>query len=79
MGISKLTAIVVGSNYPDNIRCEGVGSKEEKFCGIVYLLRGDGNVHNIQISTSPAFKTADEAKAKMEELCEELKRDYGTA
>lgn len=71
MGISKLTAMVIGGNYPYNIEINCICGINNKYAGFVFLLK-DGLIHNIQISTDHVFDTPEEAKNKMDETCKEL-------
>lgn len=68
MGMSVLTAIELGTNYPHDIKIETV-NVEGKHAVLCYMLR-DGDIHKLMLSSEPVFDTAEEAKQSMVDTAE---------
>lgn len=65
--MSRITILIIGTNYPDNIYLESLKS-EDKYLGFIYLLK-DGQIHNLLISTKAIFDSEVECIGKLKELC----------
>ncbi len=70
-GVTKITALTVASNYPENILISAGSNEDGKFIGLIYLLR-DERIHTILLSTQPIYNTEQEAIEQMKEVCNEL-------
>jgi hypothetical protein len=76
MGVSILTAMTIGTNYPENIKVSSSTNEHgEKYAGMVYLMR-DGQIHNILLSSALVFNSAEEAETSLVGLCEDFKKAY---
>lgn len=75
MGISKITAITIAINYPDNIMIAAGIDEGLKWAGFVYLLK-DGAIDTLKLSTENVFDSEELAKLEMENICKELQDWY---
>lgn len=67
MAISKITALELYSNHPDDISTGAVKDIDsKKWAGYIYLLR-DGEIHKVMLSTDPLFDTQQEAVSYMDD------------
>ena len=71
MGLSRITALEILTNYPDNIKIESIKHKdEEKWGSIMYLTR-NGHIHKIMLSYDNfPFDSEEKAKQAMEDIVE---------
>lgn len=75
MGVSRLTAMIIATNYPDDIMVAAGIDEGLKWAGFIYQMR-DGEIHSLQVSTTNVFDTEDEAKLQMHKLCKGLQEWY---
>ena len=66
-GISRLTALTIAGNYPDDILVDSMKHESGKHSGWIYLMR-DGHIHTAQLSTQDIFDTPKEATDYMNEI-----------
>lgn len=65
------TIIIIGTNYPDNIRIHTAMDKtDNKWIGFIYLLDDEEEIDRLLIDTIPVFDTQEDAFDRMIELCE---------
>lgn len=84
MGVSVLTSLEIFNNYPNNILVVAGQGNGELFMGACYLLKNDGNIHKILLSTGFVYESKEVAEKAIhnvcEQVCELLKKkgyDYG--
>jgi hypothetical protein len=72
MGISRLTAMTIQSNYPKNIEYLAIKAhKKEKWAVCICLLRG-GKIHSDLISTEPFYDTDKATITAMKDVVQEI-------
>ena len=77
MGVSRLTVLEVGSNYPDNLTVEAYKKQdEEKWGSALYLMR-NGNIHKTMLSYDDfPFDSEEEAIEKMNTTVKQIVEFY---
>ena len=50
MGMTRLTALTISANYPENISIKTTENDDSKWAGFCYLMR-DGNIHSLGINS----------------------------
>jgi len=73
--MTRLTAIELGTNYPENIKID-TAEENGKFAVFCYLLKG-GEIHKLMLSSSPNFKSAESANKYLHDLAKHCKDEYG--
>lgn len=71
-----ITAIELGTNYPENILITSEIQDNNKYAGFCYLTR-EGRIHKNMLSTKGCFNTKQECMKFFEDLGEECKIKYG--
>ena len=66
--ISKITAFIIGSNYPENIHISSY-EKDDKHGYAIYLLK-DHVMHSLLVSTGHIFDSDQAANEDTVKLCE---------
>lgn len=65
MKISRLSAIHIATNYPDNILIDAHEHDGGKFAGFIYLMR-NSCIHRIIVESTPSFNNSVEAEDYMQ-------------
>jgi hypothetical protein len=73
--MTRITALIIISNYPDNILIESCKCKNGKFSGLLYLLR-NSIAHTLLISTNDIFESDEDAKTALHDYVKELQKTF---
>ena len=73
--MTLLTALELGSNYPENISIQSAKQQNEKYAVFCYLMR-DKNIHKLMLSSEGVFDTSDEAEKHLHDLAKSCKEQY---
>jgi len=73
MSVSLLTALEIGSNDDDTIRCEAGFDKEaQKWVGWIMYYR-DGAFHKPMLNSAPIFQTEEEAVESVRRIVKDIR------
>ena len=73
--MTLITAVELGSNYPDNIMIEAAKQENGKFSSFCYLMR-DGNIHKLMLSTQSIFDSKEDAENALHNLAQTCQQKY---
>ena len=71
-----ITAIELGTNYPENIMISAAKQSNGKFKSFCYMTR-DGEIHKLMLRSQPDFETEEEANDVIHKVAVECKEKYG--
>ena len=73
--MTLITAIELGTNYPENIQINAAKQANGKFASFCYMTRG-GYIHKLMLSTRAVFETEEKAVYALKQVAIDCKDKY---